>query len=101
MPISSVRSAKRCPRRQSSPVKAIDRRHSPANTPAPGDGAATDQQARVARTVRFQVLYGNRFSPDAIRMIVGLWKSLLFVPAVAIVFQWCRAIYGLRAGWLA
>jgi len=47
------------------------------------------------------VIYRQRLSPESIRMIVVIWKSLLFVPAALIVFIWCRRLYSARAAWLA
>jgi hypothetical protein len=46
-------------------------------------------------------LWGNRFSANTILMVVGLWKTLLFLPMVGLAFVWARRIYGLQAGWAA
>jgi hypothetical protein len=39
--------------------------------------------------------------PDSIRQETSAWNVLLFLPAVAIVFQWVRAIYSTGSAWLA
>jgi hypothetical protein len=50
---------------------------------------------------RPDVIFDQRISPQAILEIVAVWKALLFVPAVAIVFCWCRQLYGTASAWLA
>lgn len=52
---------------------------------------------RTPRTV----IYFQRFSPETIRLILGAWKALLFVPCVVVVFVWCRQLYGPGSAWLA
>jgi hypothetical protein len=47
------------------------------------------------------VLFGHRLSPETLSLIIALWKSLLFLPFAALVFHWCRTLYGLRSAWLA
>ena len=54
-----------------------------------------------ARASRRHVLYGQRLSPDALLMTVGVWKAALYVPFVAIAFAWCRSLYGTPSGWMA
>jgi hypothetical protein len=83
------------------PDKPIDPATWPAEVSRPGEPPTSPQRDQLARTIRRAVLYGNYLRPETILLIVGLWKSLLFVPCIAVVFQWCRALYGLRAGWLA
>ena len=50
---------------------------------------------------RHSVLYGQPLSPTALRLMVSAWKSVLFLPAVAVAFCWARRLYGTAAGWLA
>lgn len=45
--------------------------------------------------------YEQKISPDALLLIVAVWKSILFLPCAALIFHWCRRLYGLCAGWLA
>jgi hypothetical protein len=61
--------------------------------PAPDDppGAAATYAAPV---------YGQKWSPETIRTMLAAWKALLVVPLAALVFHWCRALYGLGGGWL-
>jgi len=47
-------------------------------------------------------LYGQSgYSPETALMAVAIWKSVLFLPLLAVVFAWCRRLYGLRSAWLA
>ena len=46
-------------------------------------------------------LYGQKFAPETLRTVLVAWKVLLFLPLAALVFHWCRLIYGIRGGWLA
>jgi hypothetical protein len=39
--------------------------------------------------------------PDRIRIETAIWKSVLFLPAVAVIFGWVRSVYSLRSAWLA
>jgi hypothetical protein len=39
--------------------------------------------------------------PDRIRQETAVWKVLLFLPAIALVFQWVRSIYSTASAWLA
>jgi hypothetical protein len=39
-------------------------------------------------------IYGKALSPEAIVTLVAIWKSLLFLPMVGVVFAWCRRLYG-------
>jgi len=43
----------------------------------------------------------NTMLPDETLVQVAVFKSLLFVPAVVLVFWWAAEIYGAAAGWLA
>jgi hypothetical protein len=40
--------------------------------------------------------HGQRYSPETLRMVVAVWKSLLFVPAVVVAFAWVRRLWGAR-----
>ncbi len=46
-------------------------------------------------------LYGYRWSADWILMFIGIWKVALFLPCVAVVFQWTRRVYCVQAAWMA
>jgi hypothetical protein len=45
--------------------------------------------------------HGQRYSPETLRTVVAVWKSLLFVPGVVVAFAWVRRVYGARSAWLA
>jgi hypothetical protein len=45
------------------------------------------------------VLYNQRLSTQTLLVLVGIWKSLLFLPLVGGVFWWLRKTYGLVAAW--
>jgi hypothetical protein len=47
------------------------------------------------------VLYNQRQSPDQLLLWIALWKCLLFLPAIPIVFTWTRSVYNTKAAWLA
>ena len=46
-------------------------------------------------------LYDHSRPPETVLFLTALWRSLLFLPAVAVAFAWCRRLYGLPAGLLA
>src|SRR5439155_3752194 len=46
-------------------------------------------------------LYGFRISADTLLLLIAIWKSLLYLPAVALAFVWGRSIYNAPAGWAA
>ena len=46
-------------------------------------------------------IHGKTLSPEAIVTLVAVWKSLLFLPMVGVVFAWCRRLYGSGAAALA
>jgi hypothetical protein len=46
-------------------------------------------------------LYGHRLSPETLLNLIAIWKSLLFLPLIAVVFLWARELYGIAAAWLA
>jgi hypothetical protein len=39
--------------------------------------------------------------PDRIRIETAIWKSVLFAPALGVIFVWIRSIYSLQSAWLA
>src|SRR5207249_1343423 len=87
------------------PSKPIELNHWPPGISAPGERTPGEPppsplRAKYERTIRKGVLYGNRWSPPALLTLIALWKSALFVPVIAVIFQWCRAIYGSAAAWL-
>lgn len=46
------------------------------------------------------VLLAQPLRPETISTLVAAWKALLFLPFAALVFHWCRRLYGVRGGWL-
>jgi hypothetical protein len=46
-------------------------------------------------------LYDHSRPPGRVLDLIALWRSILFLPAVAVTFVWCRRLYGLPAGLLA
>jgi hypothetical protein len=67
----------------------------------PGEGYVEPPDAPQGAAPLYQaVLYGQRFSPETLSLIVALWKALLLLPMAGLVFHWCRRLYGLRGGWL-
>jgi hypothetical protein len=76
----------------------------PATTPDPRllrINTANPHLSEIARGRRFDVLLGNAYAPATLLLIVAIWKSVLFVPLVGLVFHWVRTVYGTPAGWLA
>jgi hypothetical protein len=47
------------------------------------------------------VLYDQPLRPETILLLVAIWKAVLFVPGAALIFHWCRRVYGSRSAWLA
>ncbi len=45
-------------------------------------------------------LWGYAVSADRILLAMALWKSLLFMPCAAVIFNWLRRIHGTGAAWL-
>lgn len=39
--------------------------------------------------------------PESIRIETAIWQSMLFLPVLAVIFQWVRSIYSVRSAWLA
>lgn len=46
------------------------------------------------------VLLGQPLGEQTLRQIIAVWKALLFLPAVAVAFVWCRQLFGLSGAWL-
>jgi Dolichyl-phosphate-mannose-protein mannosyltransferase len=38
--------------------------------------------------------------PDSIQMETAVWQSILFLPALAVIFHWVRVVYSIRSAWL-
>ncbi|HEX8521036.1 MAG TPA: phospholipid carrier-dependent glycosyltransferase [Tepidisphaeraceae bacterium] len=47
------------------------------------------------------VLFNQRHTPDQLLLWIAIWKSILFLPLIPIVFIWIRSIYSTRCAWLA
>lgn len=47
------------------------------------------------------ILSGQPVAAEQMLLILAAWKSLLLLPGVAVIFQWCRRLYGLPSAWLA
>ena len=45
-------------------------------------------------------IYDESGRPERLAVRCAAWNSLLFLPLVAVLFVWCRRLYGLRAAWL-
>jgi hypothetical protein len=39
--------------------------------------------------------------PDSLRAQTMIWKAVLFLPAIAVLFQWVATVYSYRSAWLA
>ncbi len=46
-------------------------------------------------------MYEHPLGVDRILLLVAMWKSILFLPLVALVFHWCRHLYGIQSAYLA
>lgn len=46
-------------------------------------------------------LWGETYSADAILNAIGVWKSLLMLPMIGVVFVWVRRVYAHAAAWLS
>ena len=71
---------------------------------APGVDAAVRPHRPVGRKQRPNapsLFHELIVSPTAVFVIIGIWKTLLFLPAVGLVFHWMRRVYGLGSAWLA
>jgi hypothetical protein len=47
------------------------------------------------------ILYGQPLRPETLLMLIAGWKAILFLPGAAVMFIWCRRLYGLKSAWLA
>jgi hypothetical protein len=56
---------------------------------------ARDTTRDVPPPVKYQYVM-----PDSIRMETAVWNSLLFLPALAVIFHWVRSVYSIRSAWL-
>lgn len=59
------------------------------------------ERSLAARTFRRHVLFGHAYRLETILLVIAIWKSVLFVPLVGLVFYWGRLLYGSPAGWAA
>jgi hypothetical protein len=66
---------------------------------AAAGGPSPELRERL-RAARRDVLFGHRFPPDTLRLLIAAWKAVLFLPAAGLIFHWCRWLYGLPAAWL-
>lgn len=74
----------------------------PATMP-PGWADALPDNPKLAHQAliyRAHVIFGHQLRPDVILLIIAIWKAILWVPCAALIFHWCRAIYGLGSAWL-
>ncbi|MCC6423932.1 MAG: hypothetical protein IT447_10675 [Phycisphaerales bacterium] len=74
----------------------------PATLP-PGwtDHSSTNPKvAHDSLVYRTHVIFGHSLTPNVILLIIAIWKAFLWVPCAALIFHWCRALYGLGAAWL-
>ena len=46
-------------------------------------------------------IYDEPGRAERLAVRCAVWNALLFLPLVAVLFVWCRKLYGLRAAWLA
>lgn len=83
------------------PGKPITMANWPAGTFVPGGDARNEAEAMRLRGLRRAFLYGHWLSPEALLSIVCIWKTVLFLPAIAVIFVWTRAVYGLKSAYLA
>lgn len=83
------------------PAAEIHSENWPAGEFKPGEAVSDPERARYQRLVRQQLIYGQRLKPETLIMMIGLWKTLLFVPCVGLIFAWCRSVYGVRSGYLS
>lgn len=51
--------------------------------------------------IQGSVMHGRAVSVETLMLLVALWKAMLFVPFVGVVFVWVRRVFGLAGGWLA
>jgi hypothetical protein len=53
------------------------------------------------REAREPGLYDHPLGPEALAVLLAVWKVVLFLPLIGVVFHWCRTLYGLHSAWLA
>src|SRR5207248_3525875 len=83
------------------PSRPIHLENWPAGTAVAGsEPSLSPQRAEYERMIRRGVLYGNAWSAPALLTLIAIWKAILFVPVMVLIFQWCRAVYGLGAAWV-
>ena len=46
-------------------------------------------------------IWNQQLKPDTILNLIGVWKSLLLLPMLAVAFIWLRNLYGSKSAWLA
>lgn len=53
------------------------------------------------RNISGDIIYGQtRVNPEMLRMRIAIWKSVLFLPMIAVAFVWLRKLYGVRSAWM-
>lgn len=54
------------------------------------------------RNISGDIIYGqSQLNPETLRLRIAIWKSVLFLPMVAVAFLWLRKLYTVRAAWMA
>jgi hypothetical protein len=79
--------------------------HRELNDPPLGEALAALPLWVMGGTTHGQVegtaIYGQKnYSPETAMMAIAIWKAVLFLPLVAVVFLWCTRLYGAASGWL-
>jgi len=80
--------------------------HRQLNDPPLGEALAALPLWVMGGTTHGQIegtaIYGQaNYSPETALMAVAIWKAVLFLPLVAIVFIWSRRLYGVISAYLA
>lgn len=80
--------------------------HRQLNDPPLGEALAALPLWVMGGTTHGQIegtaIYGQaNYSPETALMAVAIWKAVLFLPLVAIVFLWIRRLYGVTSAYLA
>jgi hypothetical protein len=76
----------------------------PATTPDPAMMAvnpAHPDWSYIARARRVASLVGHAYPPATLLLMIAIWRSVLFVPLIGLVFHWVRGLYGSLGGWIA
>lgn len=75
------------------------------NDPPLGEGLlalpAVALNAAWGRDLLDRDFYSKPNGAEHLAVLIAAWKTALFLPLVAVVFIWCRRLYGVRSGWLA